>query len=109
MIFKEQVLLLVNKIPKGKVMSYGQIAAAIGSPCAARQVGQALRGLDSLTGIPWWRVINNAGIISIKGNWTANKQLQRDLLVKDGVEVSDELTVEMGRYRWNKQAKAKYG
>ena len=75
--FKDKVLRYIKSIPKGKVVSYGQVAAACGSPRVARQVGGILRSADISTGIPWWRVVNNKGIISIKGNWTATKELQR--------------------------------
>jgi methylated-DNA-protein-cysteine methyltransferase-like protein len=102
MTFKEAVILYVKKIPKGKVASYGQIAAMAGHPRAARQVGQILKILDiGYSDIPWWRVINNQGIISIKGNWTATKELQKDLLFKDGVEVKD-FKIDIKQYRWKK-------
>lgn len=99
--FKQKVLDFVRKIPKGKVASYGQVAAAAGSPRAARQVGGILRGLSADDGqIPWWRVVNNQGIISIKGNWTATKEIQRDLLFKDGVKVEKDFTLDMEKYRF---------
>jgi len=49
--------------------------------------------------VPWWRVLNNRGIISIKGNWTATKELQRSLLVKEGVKVGEDFKLDMGKYR----------
>ena len=99
--FKDRVIKEIKKIPKGKVASYGQVAAVAGSPRAARQVGGILRNIDLAgTILPWWRVINNQGIISIKGNWTATKELQRDLLQKDGVKVSEDFKVDMEKYRW---------
>lgn len=92
--FKHLVLNFVKKIPKGKVVSYGQVASACGHPRAARQVGGILRGLDTtLLLIPWWRVVNSKGEISIRGNWTATKQLQRDFLEKDGVKVSEDFKI----------------
>ncbi|MCL5775296.1 MAG: MGMT family protein [Patescibacteria group bacterium] len=101
--FKEQVLSLVSKIPKGEVASYGQIAAALGRPRAARQVGWVLRGSDFPGRLfPWWRVVNNKGEISIKGNPTATKLQQKALLEKEGVKVSSEFTLEMEKYRTKK-------
>jgi len=98
--FKEKVLNLVSKIPKGQVASYGQIAAALGNPRAARQVGWVLRGSGMLDGaVPWWRVVNNKGEISIKGNPTATKLQQKALLEKEGVEVSSRFILEIGKYR----------
>lgn len=99
--FKQIVILNIKKIPKGKVVSYGQIAAAAGHPRAARQVGWILRSLDtSKNNIPWWRVLNNRGAISIKGNLAATKELQRDLLMKEGIEVAEDFTLDMEKYRY---------
>lgn len=101
--FKEKVLDFVKNIPKGKVVSYGQVASAIGSPRAARQVGAVLGAINTFHGLmPWWRVVNNKGIISIKGNWVANKEDQKKLLTKDGVEVSKDFTINMEKYRWSR-------
>ena len=100
--FRERVLELVRSVPYGHVVSYGQVTAAAGSPRAARQVGGVLRGMkdEEYQNIPWWRVINNQGIISIKGNWTATKELQKELLMKEGVEVSADFTVDINKYRF---------
>ena len=109
--FRDSVIEFVKKIPKGKVVSYGQVAAFCGHPKAPRQVGGILRSLpawpagrdiDRYSEVPWWRVINNKGEISIKGNWVATKEHQRDLLVKDGVKVSKENKIDIEKYRWRK-------
>ena len=99
-LFKEQVLRFVKNIPKGKVASYGQVAVAAGSPRAARQVGGILRALGPDSGVPWWRVINNKGEISIKGNWEADKDLQKELLMNDGVKVNENYTIDINKYRY---------
>lgn len=99
------VLGCVKKVPKGRVVSYGQVAAAAGHPRAARQVGGILKCLPQPTDIPWWRVINKQGYISIKGNWTATKELQRDLLIRDGVKVSENFKVDMNKYKFNFKSK----
>ena len=99
--FKAKVISYLKKVPKGKVVSYGQIAAAAGQPGAARQVGGILRGLSIADGqIPWWRVVNNLGIISIKGNWTATKEIQKELLVKEGIKVMEGFKLNMETYRY---------
>jgi methylated-DNA-protein-cysteine methyltransferase-like protein len=99
--FKDLIIGFIKKVPKKKVVSYGQVAAACGSPRAARQVGGILRAADvEKEKIPWWRVINSKGEISIKGSWTATKELQADLLRKEGVEVSKDMKVDMERYRY---------
>jgi len=99
--FRQRVIVFIKKIPRGKVVSYGQVAAAAGSPRAARVVGGILRSLDlSDDKVPWWRVINNQGTISIKGNWTATKETQRALLVKEGIKVADDFSLDMEKYRY---------
>lgn len=96
--FKQKVTELVSLIPRGKVVSYGQGAAYIGAPRAARQVGWTLRELGDKN-IPWWRVINKTGRISISGNFNADRDLQKMLLEADGVEVRD-YQVDMERYKF---------
>ena len=99
--FRERVIQYVKKIPRGKVVSYGQVAAVCGHPRAARQVGGILRAHNSSQGIiPWWRVVNTKGEISIKGNWEASKELQKTLLEKEGIEVSKSFTLDIKKYRW---------
>lgn len=98
--FRKSVISFIKKIPKGRVVSYGQVAAAAGSPRAARQVGGILRAADiQKEKLPWWRVVNSKGEISIKGNWEASKELQAQLLKKEGVEVKD-LKIDINKYRY---------
>ncbi len=98
--FKQRVISCAKQIPRGRAASYGQVAAAAGNPRAARQVGGILRTLGPGSKVPWWRVINNQGYISIKGNWNADKNLQRELLAGEGIEVSDDFRVDMKKYRF---------
>lgn len=100
--FKKKVLDFIKKIPKGKVVSYGQVAAECGKPRGAREVGWILRSLDvAKENIPWWRVVNNRGVISIKGNWTANRELQKSLLTKEGIKVGEDFKLKIENYRYN--------
>ena len=87
--FKDKMVKVVLRIPHGKVASYSQVAALIGSPRWARQVGQALRNYRGKKTIPWWRVINSRGFISIGGD-PLRPELQKKLLLKEGVEFSNE-------------------
>lgn len=97
--FKDRVLKVVSLVPQGKVVSYGQVALYVGLPRAARQVGWILNGLKDIS-VPWWRVINNKGRISIKGSqYSAEEQRQR--LLKEGIPVSDDLTLNIEEYRFN--------
>lgn len=95
--FKKAVLNVVKKIPPGKVASYGQVALLAGVPGAARQVGSILCQYGEV--VPWWRVINNAGRISIKcANHTA--MMQKEKLQKEGMVVSEKLKIDIEKYRW---------
>ena len=98
--FKDLVIQAVRMIPKGKVASYGQIALMADSPRAALQVGYILHdfGEDGIT--PWWRVINSKGFISTKCE-EHSKNMQKDLLEAEGVEVSKELRVDIVKYRYS--------
>lgn len=100
--FKTSVIAFVKNIPRGQVASYGQVAAAAGSPRAARQVGGILRALGPDSGVPWWRVINNRGEISIKGNWEATKELQRQLLMQEGIKVGSNFMIDINKYKFQK-------
>ena len=63
--FADGVVAWVRRIPEGHVASYGDIAALAGSPRAARGVGAVLNGLTPERDVPWWRVVNRAGQLSI--------------------------------------------
>jgi alkylated DNA nucleotide flippase Atl1 len=69
----------VRAIPPGRVASYGAVAAAAGRPGAARAVGRILRGVGEREDVPWWRVINSRGEITIPRSGLA-ASLQRALL-----------------------------
>lgn len=98
--FREAVYAKVAEIPKKKLVSYGQVAAACGSPRAARQVGWMLRLLDGDDSVPWWRVINNAGEISIKGNYISTPLAQKAKIEAEGIPVSDDFQIDLEKYRY---------
>lgn len=92
----------VRRIPKGKVASYGQIATLVGNPRASQVVGWALRTLKPTTNVPWHRVVNKAGMISIE-NMSTPKEAQAAKLREEGVEIEERegnLFVDMERYGW---------
>ena len=101
--FKEKVISIVNSIPKSKVVSYGQVAAYAGVPRAAREVGWIMNELGGE--VPWWRVLNNKGLISIRGNATADKELQKKLLEAEGIEISNNYELDMNKYRYSPDPK----
>ncbi|KGT88516.1 MGMT family protein [Enterobacter cancerogenus] len=95
--FSERVWQIIAAIPKGKVTTYGDIALLAGSPRAARQVGGVLRRLPEGSKLPWFRVINRHGRISLQGD---DLFRQRDALEAEGIEVSDAGEIELDKYRW---------
>lgn len=97
MCFKEKVIEIVNQIPKGKVTTYGNVALLAGIPRGARTVGWILH--SSKKDIPWQRVINRHGFISIKSP-EHPKQLQKALLEQEGIAVSDDFIVDLNKYGW---------
>ncbi|MBB6478620.1 MGMT family protein [Spirochaeta isovalerica] len=82
--FTEKVIRIISSIPEGKVVSYGQIAALAGNNRAARQVSWILRSSSGKYNLPWHRVVNGKGIISLPEHDGGN--LQRELLENEGVE-----------------------
>ena len=101
--FTERVYAMVRRVPRGQVVSYGGIAALLGHPRAARGVGQALRALPDDADVPWWRVINRNGEISIRSDFHA-PQLQRALLEGEGVEFGGNGRVDWKRFGWQPDA-----
>ena len=97
----QEIYNVVQKVPRGQVATYGQIAAICGMPQAARMVGWALHVCD-VNKVPWHRVINRRGIISTTcQEHPAN--LQKELLEKEGVEVRKKQgvwTIDLRKYRW---------
>ena len=97
--FSERVYAAVRRIPAGKVASYGDVAALLGTPRAARGVGWALNALDGDSSVPWWRVINKRGAISIR-HPDVSPKVQRALLEDEGVEFDDDGCVDWAVVRW---------
>ena len=95
--FQQRIFQILAAIPKGKVTTYGDIARLAGSPRAARQVGGVLKRLPAGSKLPWHRVINRLGEISLTGD---DLDRQRHALLSEGVEVSPEGKVALKHYRW---------
>ena len=84
--FRDDVYKLVNRIPKGKVMTYSQIAVICGHPNAARAVGQIAHFGPS--NLPWHRVVNKKGAVA-SGFVPDGRQGQKVLLSQEGVKIKD--------------------
>ncbi len=100
--FAERVYWLVRRIPPGRVMTYGEIALALGAPRAARVVGGALRHCPDPQGVPWQRVVNAGGGISPR-HPERQVHVQATLLRQEGVEVEQDgplYVLDLERYAW---------
>ena len=82
--FKAGVIKFVRLVPRGKVVSYGQVALYLGLPRAGRQVGWVLNKLEKSVIVPWWRVVNTLGRISIKGSYYSADD-QKKLLMSESL------------------------
>ena len=99
--FFDRVYRLVRLIPRGKVTTYGQVAALLGHPRAARTVGWALHALSEKQArvVPWQRVIGAGGRITTSCE-THSAPLQRQLLEGEGIEFDRRDDVDMARFQW---------
>ena len=97
--FYDAVYTFVRRVPRGRVVTYGQVALELGSPAAARAVGYALHALPQGSDVPWWRVINAQGAISLKGRGP-QADLQRSLLEDEGVGFDGHDRADLRILRW---------
>ncbi len=90
---------VVEKIPAGRVATYGQVAALAGLAGNARQVGFALAALPEETDLPWQRVINARGEVSLRRE-PGRDGFQRHLLEEEGVVFGLGDRVDLARFGW---------
>ena len=90
---------MVALIPEGYVATYGQIAELAGLGRQARQVGYALAALDADNDLPWHRVINASGGISLR-SFPGSEPRQRAMLESEGVRFDTTGKVSLTEYRW---------
>lgn len=96
-LFSKKVMQAIKKIPKGKVATYGQIALLAGSPRGARGVSWILHSSSTAHQLPWQRVINSKGKIAFPFG-TKQYHEQKTRLQKEGVEVSEQGSVDLKKY-----------
>jgi methylated-DNA-protein-cysteine methyltransferase-like protein len=92
---------VVRRIPRGHVATYGQVATLAGLAGHARQVGYALHALPDGTGVPWHRVVNASGRISVRAVPGA-ELVQQQLLEREGVRLDARGRVPLARVRWRR-------
>ena len=95
--FTEEVIGIIQQIPPGKVMTYGQIGQLAGSPRGARQVVRILHSSSKKYNLPWHRVINAKGEIGLKQEGAASHQIF--LLESEGITLTDQGKIDLEVYR----------
>ena len=94
----------MSRIPHGRLATYGQIADLIGAYGCARQVGWALRRLKLPSEVPWHRVVNAQGRISMSLSREGSDWIQRELLLAEGVPVDEEGRLPLKDRLWRPDA-----
>lgn len=97
--YTESVIKIIRNIPEGKVMTYGQIARLAGSSRGARQVVRILHSMSSKYHLPWHRVINAKGEISIRDDESHTRQ--RLLLKKEGIEFLSDSSINLTSFQFH--------
>ncbi len=100
--FTRQVKAILRRIPRGRVATYGQIAALAGRERAARGVAWILHSSSEAAGLPWHRVIGGKGRISLRRGFAEQKRR----LASEGIAVGRGGRVDLKRYRWEPGAGA---
>jgi methylated-DNA-protein-cysteine methyltransferase related protein len=100
----QRIYSVVRRIPEGRVATYGQVASLAGLAGHARQVGYALHALPEGTAIPWHRVVNASGGISLR-SMPGSELVQRGLLEREGIRLDPRGRVPLARVRWRPRFK----
>lgn len=95
--FRQRIFQIVAAIPYGRVTTYGEVALLAGSPRASRQVGGVLKRLPDGSKLPWHRVINRKGEISLIGD---DYQRQKSALLAEGIVFDRYGRIDLQRFRW---------
>ena len=97
--FTDTVKDIIKKIPRGRVATYGQIAAYAGNPRGARQVVRILHSSNGTERLPWHRVVNREGRIALKPG--SGYEIQKGLLLNEGIKFDKNETINFDRYLWS--------
>lgn len=96
--FSHRVKQLIKTIPYGKVATYGQIAAHAGNSRASRQVAWILHSSSKKEGLPWHRVINSKGRISLPPQ--NGYEIQKRLLEIEGIDFKENDSIDLDMWLW---------
>lgn len=100
--FTEQVIRIIQSIPEGKVMTYGGVARAAGSPRGARQVVRILHSMSKKYKLPWHRVINAKGMISLTEDESSS--LQKLYLQDEGIIFDEKGVVDLEQFQFDPES-----
>ena len=98
--FTQDALDIIKHIPEGRVLTYGRAAALAGKPGGARQISRLLHSMSKKYDLPWHRVVNSQGRISLPPS--RGRELQKALLESEGVGFSKNGTLDLKIYMWNR-------
>jgi len=101
---RERIYAVIQKIPSGQVATYGQIAALVGIPGHARQVGYALSALAEGSPVPWHRVVNARGEISLRSGGSEADLRQRLRLEAEGVVFDKQGRIPLELFQWRPES-----
>ena len=96
--FTEKAKKVMKKVPRGKVATYGQVAALAGNPRAARQVVRVLHACSDKDKLPWQRIVNSRGGISLKRG--QGYELQKAMLRDEGICFDENDLIDLARFQW---------
>ena len=96
--YRERVYEIVRQVPRGRVMTYGQIAEILGEGYTPRTVGYVMHGAEG-ENVPWQRVINSQGACST-GKMTMPVNLQQNMLESEGVAFNEKGKCDLRTYLW---------
>jgi len=94
-----QAVNIIRNIPEGRVLTYGMVAALAGKPRGARQISRILHSMSKKYDLPWHRIVNSKGKISLKQS--RGYELQKALLESEGIKFSKTDTIDLKLYSWN--------
>ena len=100
---------VVSRIPRGRVATYGQVARLADLPGQARLVGYALAGLPPQSRVPWHRVVNAQGRVSLRRDGGPESHVQRRRLQREGIAFDAFGAIALGRFRWRPRPRSRAG
>ncbi len=104
--FRAAVVAVVRRIPRGKLLTYGDVARLAGWPGRPRQVGMTLKGLPESIRLPWHRVVNAQGLVPLRARfWGAYEQMAR--LRLEGIPVDKDGRLPLAKFRWTPRPRAR--